>query len=88
MAHSTLPVPSPSGFPPPYSGEFIDRIVSLADKAITRAELAELSVCAGESHESSVGAADGGFPCSKRPTISDPRTGQSWCVGCFEGVIL
>lgn len=83
MATRTLPALPFSRLP--YDGEFIDSLVRMAETAVTRAELIS---CAGESPESSAGAADGGFPCSKRPTISDPRTGQSWCVVCFEGVIL
>lgn len=86
MAASNLPVSPAPNFPHlRYTGDFIDGLMALADRAITASEL---SSCSGESLESSVGAADGGFPCSKRPTISDVRTGQSWCVGCFEGVIL
>lgn len=85
MAHSTLPVLPTREFPQFYSGEMIDQLVALACTAVT---VSELSFCSGESQESSVGAADGGDPCGKRPTISDPSTGLSWCVGCFEGVIL
>lgn len=86
MAHGTLAVlPTPRFSQLPYGGEMIDRLVQLAELAATRVEL---SFCSGESSESSIGAADGGEPCRKTPTIHDPRTGQSFCVGCFEGVIL
>lgn len=91
MAHSTLPVlphpefPQPRFSQLPYDGGFIDRLVALAETVATRVEL---SFCSGESSESSVGAADGGEPCRRIGTIHDSRTGLSWCVGCFEGVIL
>lgn len=85
MAHSTLPVPPTPEFPQFYTGDLIDRLVRLTELAVTRVEL---SFCSGESSESSHGAADGGEPCRKTPTIHDPRTGQSFCVDCFEGVIL
>lgn len=50
MAHSTLPVLPNRELPrSPYDGHFIDRLVRLAEKAITRAEL---SPCVHESPES------------------------------------
>jgi hypothetical protein len=79
MAHSTLAVSSET-----LTGNLIDNLFAIVEQVASRAE----HTCCGESAESSAGACDGGEPCRKTATIHDPRTGESWCVGCFEGVIL
>lgn len=83
MAHSTLPVLPHPRFPQfPYDGSFIDRLLHLAEVAVSS------EICAGESLESSRGASDGGEPCRKKATVHDPRSGRSFCLDCFDGIIL
>jgi hypothetical protein len=84
MAHSTLPVFSPSTFAQ-LIPSIVGREIARVDRILAEAEL---STCDYVEPESVYGACDGGFSCTEKATVHHLETDLEYCAGHFQEVDL